>query len=84
LLRFVEKKGHVRAAQHVRRTTTQELPVVKAFITGNAQGVTDAAERVTAIMKDRPDPYAKRQADKAAQKDPRSRPEVGTRNNGSR
>ena len=43
--------------------------MVKSFITGAAQGVTDSVKRVTAIMKDRPDPHAERQAAKAERKE---------------
>ena len=43
--------------------------MAKNFITGAAQGVTDSVKRVTAIMKDRPDPHAERQAAKAERKE---------------
>ncbi len=43
--------------------------MVKSFITGTAQGVTDSVKRVTAIMKGRPDPHAERQAAKAERKE---------------
>ncbi|HZB37839.1 MAG TPA: hypothetical protein VE443_07550 [Beijerinckiaceae bacterium] len=36
--------------------------MVKSFITGTAQGVTDSVKRVTNIMKGRPDPHAEKQA----------------------
>ena len=43
--------------------------MVKSFITGAAQGVTDSVKRVTTIMKGRPDPHAERQAAKAERKE---------------
>ncbi|HKG82361.1 MAG TPA: hypothetical protein VKB16_04285 [Beijerinckiaceae bacterium] len=41
---------------------TARLRMVKSFITGTAQGVTDSVKRVTNIMKGRPDPHAEKQA----------------------
>ena len=43
--------------------------MVKSFITGAAQGVTDSVKRVTTIMKGRPDPHAEREAAKAGRKE---------------
>jgi hypothetical protein len=60
--------------------------MVKSFITGAAQGVTDSAKRVTAIMKGRPDPHAERQAAQAERKEfgkrtnPKTSPGGSTRN----
>jgi hypothetical protein len=48
---------------------TDGLHMAKSFITGAAQGVTDSVKRVTAIMKDRPDPHAEREAAKAERKE---------------
>ena len=58
----------MRLAQRVRRHDGR-ADMAKSFITGAAQGVTDSVKRVTAIMKDRPDPHAERQAAKAERKE---------------
>jgi hypothetical protein len=57
--------------------------MVKSFITGAAQGVTDSVKRVTAIMKGRPDPHAERQAAKAARKEFGKRTNPKTSSHGS-
>jgi hypothetical protein len=55
--------------------------MVRGFITGAAQGVTDSVKRVTNIMKGRPDPHAEREAAKAERKEfgKRTNPRTSTK-----